>query len=94
MMNLTTLRISWRPPSPAGINGLLRGFQIVVLGNGTRFNRNISTNERAASVTLFHLVPGMVYRVKVAAKTAAGIGQYHGESIVTMGTGAFGSIHI
>lgn len=86
-MNMTTLRISWRPPPPEKINGLLRGFQIVVLGNGTKFNRNISTNERAASVTLFHLVPGMTYRVSVAAKTGAGIGVFHGEDVVTMGEG-------
>uniref|UniRef100_A0A914UQ53 Fibronectin type-III domain-containing protein n=2 Tax=Plectus sambesii TaxID=2011161 RepID=A0A914UQ53_9BILA len=66
------------------INGLLRGFQIVVLGNATKFNRNISTNERAASVTLFHLLPGMTYKVSVAAKTGAGIGVFHGEDTVTM----------
>lgn len=84
IMNLTTLRISWRPPPPQDINGLLKGFQIVVLGNETKWHRNISTNERAASVTLFHLVPGMTYKIQVAAFTAGGMGLYHGVDVVTM----------
>ncbi|KAK0397715.1 hypothetical protein QR680_002236 [Steinernema hermaphroditum] len=84
MMNLTTLRISWRPPPADGINGILKGFEIIILGDGVKFNRNITTNERAASVTLFHLITGMTYRVRVAAKTGAGTGVYHGTDSVTM----------
>lgn len=84
MMNLTTLRISWRPPPADGINGVLKGFQIVIVGNAAKFNRNITTNERAASVTLFHLIPGMTYGVKVAAKSNAGVGVFHGLEPVTM----------
>ncbi|MCP9266324.1 Roundabout-like protein 2 [Dirofilaria immitis] len=84
MMNLTTLRISWRPPPADGINGILKGFQIIVLGSGAKYNRNITTNERAASVTLFHLVPEMTYGVKVAARSNAGVGVYHGLEAVTM----------
>ncbi|VIO86199.1 Uncharacterized protein BM_BM7465 [Brugia malayi] len=84
MMNLTTLRISWRPPPADGINGILKGFQIIVLGSGAKYNRNITTNERAASVTLFHLIPEMTYGVKVAARSNAGVGVYHGLEAVTM----------
>ncbi|TMS37275.1 hypothetical protein L596_004245 [Steinernema carpocapsae] len=84
MMNLTTLRISWRPPPVDGINGILKGFEIIILGDGVKFNRNITTNERAASVTLFHLITGMTYRIRVAAKTGAGTGVYHGTDSVTM----------
>ncbi|VDM99103.1 unnamed protein product [Thelazia callipaeda] len=84
MMNLTTLRISWRPPPANGINGVLKGFQIIVLGSGAKYNRNITTNERAASVTLFHLIPEMTYGVKVAARSNAGVGVYHGLEAVTM----------
>uniref|UniRef100_A0A915HN40 Roundabout n=1 Tax=Romanomermis culicivorax TaxID=13658 RepID=A0A915HN40_ROMCU len=77
MMNRTTLRISWRPPSVDGINGILKGYQILIFGNETRFNRNVTTSERAASVTLFHLVPEMTYHVKVAAYTSAGVGKFY-----------------
>ncbi|PIO71692.1 fibronectin type III domain protein [Teladorsagia circumcincta] len=84
MLNLTTLRIGWRAPPADGMNGILKGFQIVILGKGTKFNRNITTNERAASVTLFHLIPGMTYKIRVAARTNAGIGVSHGTDTVTM----------
>uniref|UniRef100_A0A914S9S7 Fibronectin type-III domain-containing protein n=1 Tax=Parascaris equorum TaxID=6256 RepID=A0A914S9S7_PAREQ len=86
MMNLTTLRISWRPPPAGGINGVLKGFQIVILGSGAKYNRNITTNERAASVTLFHLVPSMTYSIKVAAKSNAGVGVFTEVQRVTMGS--------
>lgn len=84
MLNLTTLRITWKAPKTEGINGILKGFQVVILGKGSKFNRNITTNERAASVTLFHLVPGMTYKIRVAARTNAGIGVAHGTDMVTM----------
>ncbi|CAB3399163.1 unnamed protein product [Caenorhabditis bovis] len=74
MLNLTTLRISWKAPKPDGINGILKGFQIVIIGQVQKYNRNITTNERAASVTLFHLVTGMNYKIRVAARSNAGVG--------------------
>lgn len=85
LMNLTTLRISWLPPPADSVNGILKGYEIVVLGNDTEFDRNLTTSERAASVTLFRLIPGMTYKVKVAATTNAGVGVFHGEEEVTMG---------
>ncbi|PAV85387.1 hypothetical protein WR25_09826 [Diploscapter pachys] len=85
MLNLTTLRISWKAPKLDGINGILKGFQVVILGSkNQKYNRNITTNERAASVTLFHLVPGMTYKIRVSARSNAGIGVPHGTDTVTM----------
>lgn len=86
MMNLTTLRISWRPPPSERINGLLKGYHIAVKGNDSLHSRNISTHDRAASVILYHLIPGMTYRVQVAAFTAGGVGDFHQVDVVTMGT--------
>lgn len=60
--------------------------QIVILGSGAKYNRNITTNERAASVTLFHLVPSMTYSIKVAAKSNAGVGVFTEVQRVTMGS--------
>ncbi|GMT36995.1 hypothetical protein PFISCL1PPCAC_28292, partial [Pristionchus fissidentatus] len=84
MLNLTTLRISWKPPASDGLNGVLKGFQIIIIGKGVKFNRNITTNERAASVTLFHLIPEMSYKIKVSARTGAGIGVSHGTDTIKM----------
>uniref|UniRef100_A0A0N5AAJ1 Down syndrome cell adhesion molecule-like protein Dscam2 n=1 Tax=Syphacia muris TaxID=451379 RepID=A0A0N5AAJ1_9BILA len=76
MMNLTTLRISWQKPPQKTLNGVCVGYQVNIIGGGLRYSRNITTNERAASVTLFHLEPNMSYTVKVAARTKAGIGVF------------------
>ncbi len=92
-MNLTTLKILWRRPAAAGLNGILKGYRISVLalsgGNGSRWkrekDRNITTNERGVSVTLFSLTRGRTYDVRVAAFNAAGVGRVHGVDRVTMG---------
>ncbi|KAL1241969.1 Protein sax-3 [Trichinella spiralis] len=76
MTNLTTLRVSWKPPPLDQINGILRGYTILVIANETRrILRNITASERAASVTLFHLEPGTAYRIRVGAFTTAGSGR-------------------
>ncbi|CAI4225610.1 unnamed protein product [Auanema sp. JU1783] len=86
MLNLTSVRVSWKPPPLEGLNGILKGFQIEIVGEGNKYNRNISTKERAASVTLFHLTPLMTYRISVAARTNAGIGVFHPVEIIKMNT--------
>ncbi|CAD6190527.1 unnamed protein product [Caenorhabditis auriculariae] len=67
-----------------GINGILKGFQIVIMGKDQKNNRNITTNERAASVTLFHLVPNMAYKIRVASRSNAGVGVAHGTDTIVM----------
>ncbi|KRX52098.1 Protein sax-3 [Trichinella sp. T9] len=85
MTNLTTLRVSWKPPPLDQINGILRGYTILVIANETRrILRNITASERAASVTLFHLEPGTAYRIRVGAFTTAGSGRQFCEGVVTM----------
>uniref|UniRef100_A0A0N4VJ46 Fibronectin type-III domain-containing protein n=1 Tax=Enterobius vermicularis TaxID=51028 RepID=A0A0N4VJ46_ENTVE len=76
MMNITTLRISWQKPPQETLNGICVGYQVTITGRGLRYSRNITTSERAASVTLFNLEPNMSYTVKVAARTKAGIGAF------------------
>uniref|UniRef100_A0A0N5BC31 Roundabout homolog 2 n=1 Tax=Strongyloides papillosus TaxID=174720 RepID=A0A0N5BC31_STREA len=82
MLNMTTLRISWRPPPSEGLNGILKGYYILITGDD--YTRNITTNERAGSVTLYYLTPGKEYKIRVAARTIEGIGIFHGTERVTM----------
>uniref|UniRef100_A0A0N4Z9L2 Roundabout homolog 1-like n=1 Tax=Parastrongyloides trichosuri TaxID=131310 RepID=A0A0N4Z9L2_PARTI len=82
MLNMTTLRISWRAPPTEGLNGILKGFYILITGD--EYTRNITTNERAGSVTLYYLTPGKEYKIRVAARTAEGIGIFHGTERVVM----------
>lgn len=84
MMNMTTMRVSWRPPKPELLNGILRGYRIIIKGNESRYHKNITTEENASSVILFKLIPGMTYHIQVAAYTNGGVGLVHGEDIVTM----------
>uniref|UniRef100_A0A5S6QST5 Uncharacterized protein n=1 Tax=Trichuris muris TaxID=70415 RepID=A0A5S6QST5_TRIMR len=85
MTNLTTVRISWKPPPREEIRGNLRGYQVVVIANYTFIQRNLTiNNEKATGVTLFYLKPGFTYHIRVAAFTAAGVGQKYSENVVVM----------
>src|SRR5688572_14340495 len=84
MLNITSLRVSWRPPPADHINGILKGFLINIRSNHSSVeDRNITTNERATSVTLYRLIPNASYAIKVAARTNAGVGVFfNGESVL------------
>ncbi|KAI1732012.1 immunoglobulin i-set domain-containing protein [Ditylenchus destructor] len=83
MLNLTSLRVSWRPPPADSINGILKGFIINIRSNQSE-ERDITTNERATSITLYRLLAGASYSIRIAAKTNAGYGVYHNAEIVVM----------
>ncbi|KAL3095301.1 hypothetical protein niasHS_007400 [Heterodera schachtii] len=84
MLNVTSLRVSWRPPPADAINGILKGFIINIKSNHSSVeDRNITTNERATSVTLYRLIPNASYAIRVAARTNAGVGAFYiGEPVV------------
>uniref|UniRef100_A0A914HZI1 Uncharacterized protein n=1 Tax=Globodera rostochiensis TaxID=31243 RepID=A0A914HZI1_GLORO len=84
MLNITSLRVSWRPPPADAINGILKGFIINIKSNHSSVeDRNITTNERATSVTLYRLIPNASYAIRVAARTNAGVGSFYiGEPVV------------
>ena len=85
MLNVTSLRVSWRPPPTDHINGILKGFLINIRSNHSSIeDRNITTNERATSVTLYRLIPNASYAIKVAARTNAGVGVFHSAEPVIM----------
>jgi len=78
MTAMNTLHVMWKPPPQEAINGVLKGFRVTVSSNLPDHPvRNITTNERANSITLFNLVRDATYRIKLAAENSAGIGEYH-----------------
>ena len=78
MTAINTLHVMWKPPPQEAINGVLKGFRVTVSSNLPDHPvRNITTNERANSITLFNLVRDATYRIKLAAENSAGIGEYH-----------------
>lgn len=83
MFNKTTLRVSWRPPIADGINGILKGFMINIKSNQSE-ERNITTNERATSVTLYRLIEDASYMIRVSARTNAGFGVFYSAKPIVM----------
>ncbi|KAI1706728.1 fibronectin type III domain-containing protein [Ditylenchus destructor] len=82
MLNLTSLHISWRPPPADSINGILKGF-ILNLRSNQLEERDITRDEETTSITLYRLIAGASYSIRIAAKTNAGYGVYHtAETIV------------
>lgn len=75
MINITSLRVSWRPPPIDSINGILKGFLINIKSNQSE-ERNITTNERATSVTLYRLITDATYAIRIAARTNVGYGPF------------------
>lgn len=83
MLNKTSLRVSWRPPLADGINGILKGF-IINIRNNQSEERNITTNERATSVTLYRLIQDASYTIRVSARTNAGFGVFYNAKPIVM----------
>uniref|UniRef100_A0A7E4WC32 Roundabout homolog 2 n=1 Tax=Panagrellus redivivus TaxID=6233 RepID=A0A7E4WC32_PANRE len=78
MTAINTLHVMWKPPPQEAINGVLKGFRVTVSSNIPDHSvRNITTNERATSITLFNLARDATYRIKLAAENNAGVGEYH-----------------
>lgn len=85
MINITSLRVSWRPPPIDAINGILKGYLINIKSNQSE-ERNITTNERATSVTLYRLITDATYTIRISARTIVGYGPFYNCDPVIMST--------
>ncbi|XP_073929011.1 roundabout homolog 2 isoform X13 [Castor canadensis] len=72
--NSTSISVSWDPPPPDHQNGIIQEYKIWCLGNETRFHINKTVDAAIRSVIIGGLLPGVQYRVEVAASTSAGVG--------------------
>ncbi|XP_072678619.1 roundabout homolog 3 isoform X7 [Canis lupus baileyi] len=70
----SSVTVSWEPPLPSQQNGVIKEYQIWCLGNESRFHLNRSAAGWARSAVLRGLLPGLLYRTRVAAATSAGVG--------------------
>ncbi|XP_067607530.1 roundabout homolog 3 [Pseudorca crassidens] len=70
----SSITVSWDPPLPSQQNGVIKEYQIWCLGNESRFHLNRSASGWARSAVLRGLLPGLLYRIQVAAATSAGVG--------------------
>ncbi|KAM8817664.1 roundabout homolog 3 [Rhynchonycteris naso] len=72
--NNSSITVSWEPPLPSQQNGVIKEYQIWCLGNESRFHLNRSAAGWARSAVLHGMLPGLSYRIQVAAATSAGVG--------------------
>ena len=76
MMNQTSAIMSWAPPPPQHRNGILRGYQIHVKGNGSYFHSNITLNATTTNYILANLSLNEEYSVRAVAFTNVGLGPF------------------
>ncbi|XP_043928376.1 roundabout homolog 1 isoform X1 [Protopterus annectens] len=72
--NGTAIMVSWQPPPEDAQNGKVQEYKIWCLGNESRYHINKTVDGSTFSLVIPSLVPGIKYKVEVAASTAAGPG--------------------
>ena len=75
-VNKTSAVLSWAPPPPQHRNGILRGYQIHVKGNGSYFHSNITLNATTTNYILANLSLNEEYSVRAVAFTNIGLGPF------------------
>ena len=80
-LNSYTLSISWSPPEPQDINGVIRGYTVTLLEMDTLESITDTTNQ--TSITLSSLIPSFTYVYTVAARTVS-LGPASPEMNITM----------
>ena len=76
MVNKTSAHLSWAPPPPQHRNGILKGYQIHVKGNGSAFHSNITLNATTTNYVLTNLSLNEEYSVRTVAFTNIGLGPF------------------
>lgn len=70
------ITLTWDPLPPEHRNGIITGYDVMMEG---RENMSSTTT----SVVLSHLSGGTTYTIRVAAKTAAGVGPFASTTVMT-----------
>ncbi|XP_041067298.1 roundabout homolog 2 isoform X2 [Carcharodon carcharias] len=83
--NSTSISVSWDPPPLEQQNGIIQEYKIWCLGNATRFHINKTVDAAIRSVVIGSLLPGVQYRVQVAASTGAGVGVKSEPQLIIIG---------
>ncbi|XP_072369170.1 roundabout homolog 2 isoform X3 [Scyliorhinus torazame] len=83
--NSTSISVSWDPPPLEQQNGIIQEYKIWCLGNATRFHINKTVDAAIRSVVIGGLLPGVQYRVQVAASTGAGVGVTSEPQLIIIG---------
>ncbi|XP_072094473.1 roundabout homolog 1 isoform X1 [Mobula birostris] len=69
-----SILVSWKPPPPESHNGIIKGYKVWCLGNGTQHHRNWTVNSSTHQLEIPTMNSGIEYRVQIAAINGAGVG--------------------
>lgn len=76
LLNSTAVYLKWKSPLAPTLNGELQGFKVEVRTNGSDSQLDTITVGPSPTLLLGNLSAGVVYTVRVAATTRAGLGPY------------------
>ncbi|KAL1497250.1 hypothetical protein ABEB36_008242 [Hypothenemus hampei] len=83
LLNSTAVRLKWKAPPPVSLNGELESYKLEVKANDSQFSNILSVGS-APTFLLGNLSAGVVYYVKVAATTRAGVGPFSAASTLRL----------
>lgn len=76
LLNSSAVSLKWRPPPLRSLNGVLRGYRVVLKDDATPPQITNMTIDVSPNLLLTTLTPATTYTVRVAAINGAGIGPY------------------
>ncbi|XP_072094474.1 roundabout homolog 1 isoform X2 [Mobula birostris] len=80
-----SILVSWKPPPPESHNGIIKGYKVWCLGNGTQHHRNWTVNSSTHQLEIPTMNSGIEYRVQIAAINGAGVGVHTEPQYVYLG---------
>ncbi|XP_069470641.1 roundabout homolog 4 isoform X2 [Ambystoma mexicanum] len=69
-----TILVRWEPPPQSAHNGIIKGYKVWCLGNGTQYQSSWTVEGGSTHLEIPALETGIKYSVRVAAINGAGIG--------------------
>jgi roundabout, axon guidance receptor 2 len=88
LLNATAVYLKWQPPTPEGLNGIMRNYHVIIRGfdmhNISRVLTNMTVDGNSPKLMLTNLTAGVTYSVSVAASTKIGYGPYSAPSILRL----------
>lgn len=88
LINASAVFVKWNPPPNDTLNGLLRGYDVIIRGydsnNLSRILTNMTVDKESPKILLTNLTAGVTYSVSVAAATRMGFGPYTTPSMLRL----------
>uniref|UniRef100_A0A0K2V5X8 Roundabout homolog 2like [Nasonia vitripennis] n=1 Tax=Lepeophtheirus salmonis TaxID=72036 RepID=A0A0K2V5X8_LEPSM len=91
LLNSTTVFLSWNTISPQHINGPLRGYEILIKGNGTSVNNTVDAETNEVTLIVNGMAPNKIYMIQISVINSIGHGPF--SSPLEISKGFFDEAH-